>query len=471
MTDIFITEDFLLQNEKSVELYHAYAEGLPIIDYHCHLPPREVAEDRRFENLTRIWLAGDHYKWRLMRAAGVEERLCTGNASDWEKFHAWAATTPRTLCNPVYHWTHLELKRYFGISGRLLNGQTARDIWEECNAKLASSGFSARGIMDRMKVKAACTTDDPTDGLEHHAAIAADKSFAVKVYPAFRPDKALAVESSETFNAWLDRLQSAANVEIRNLVTFIEALHKRHDFFHKMGCRLSDHGLETVPWTDYTEAEFERIFRKVRGGAALAPDEIAKFKSAMLEEFAVLDAQRGWTQQFHLGALRNVNSRMLKLAGPDSGFDTIGDFEIARPLARLLDRLDSRGMLPKTILYNLNPRDNMALAAMTGSFQDGSASGKIQFGGGWWFLDQKDGMEDQMRALSNTGLLSCFVGMTTDSRSFMSYPRHEYFRRILCNFLGGQMQKGLLPDDMKLVGRLVRDVCFNNAARYFGFEI
>jgi len=469
--DLFVTEDFLLESEAARRLYHEYAEELPIIDYHCHLPPRQIADDHVFENLTQAWLYGDHYKWRAMRAAGVDERFITGDASDWEKFERWAETVPKTLRNPLYHWTHLELKRPFGISDRLLSPETARGIWEECNAKLASPGFSCRGIMRRMNVALVCTTDDPADTLEHHRAVADDGSFDIQVLPTWRPDRAMAVESAETYNAYLDRLGAAADTEIRDLDSLLAALGKRHDFFHGMGCRLSDHGLETAHAADYTEGEVRTIFAKVRGGEAVSGDEVEKLKSALLYECAKMDWEKGWTQQFHFGALRNVNGRMLRELGPDTGFDSIGDFELGRPLARMLDRLEGEGKLAKTILYNLNPRDNELLATMIGNFQDGSVAGKMQFGSAWWFLDQKDGMERQLDALSNMGLLSCFVGMLTDSRSFLSYTRHEYFRRILCNLLGREMESGLLPNDMGLVGGLVRDVCYENAAEYFGFDL
>jgi len=470
-SDLFITDDFLLQTETARRLYHEYAANLPIIDYHCHLPPAQIAEDHRFENLAEIWLYGDHYKWRVMRANGVAEKYCTGDATDWEKFLKWAETVPKTLRNPLYHWTHMALKRPFGISDRLLGPDTARSIWEECNGKLTQPGFSCRGIMRQMNVVLVCTTDDPCDSLEHHRNMAADASFPIQVLPAWRPDKGMAAESAENFNAWVDKLAEASDTEIGNLPSYLEALRKRHDFFHAMGCRLSDHGIEVPYADDYTDSEIRTIFDKVRAGKTLDDAEIRKFKSAMLYEFGVMDAEKNWTQQFHIGALRNTNTRMFERVGPDTGFDTIGDGEIARPLARMLDRLDQKNRLAKTILYNMNPRDNAVLAAMIGNFQDGDAPGKMQFGGGWWFLDQKDGMERQMEALSNMGLLSRFVGMVTDSRSFLSYIRHEYFRRILCNLLGNDIERGLLPKDVSLVGGMVKDICYNNAARHFGFAL
>jgi len=472
MPDVFITENFLLQSDQAVELYHRFAERMPIIDYHCHLSSREIEENRSFDNLAQIWLAGDHYKWRAMRTAGVSERFITGDASDWEKFQQWAETVPQTLRNPLYHWTHLELKRAFGIGDRLLNLQTAEGIWNECNAKLARPEFSCRGIMRQMNVVLVCTTDDPTDTLEHHAAIAADTAFPIKVLPAFRPDKAMAVDDPAAFNSWVERLAAASNVEIGDDFTrFMDALHSRHDFFHGMGCRLSDHGIETFYVEDYTASDISAIFRRVRSGGNVSEDKILKFRSAMLREFALMDHEKGWTQQFHFGVLRNNNTRMFQSIGPDTGFDSIGDLSCAHLIAKFLDRLDRDNRLAKTIFYNINPADNEVVAAMIGNFQDGSMPGKMQMGSAWWFLDQKDGMEKQLNALSNMGLLSRFVGMTTDSRSFLSFTRHEYFRRILCNLLGQEMKDGLLPNDMELVGSMIQEICYRNAARYFGFEI
>jgi glucuronate isomerase len=467
----FLNEDFLLHSGTARTLYHQYAEAQPIIDYHCHLPPKEIAENRKFENLTQIWLNGDHYKWRAMRANGVSERFCTGDASDWEKFYAWAETVPKTLRNPLYHWTHMELKRPFGISEKLLDGRTALEIWEHCNARLAQDSFTTRGIMQQMNVKLVCTTDDPVDTLEYHQAIRADPNFKIQVLPAFRPDKGMAVENPGAFRGWVEKLAAAADVHITGLFEFLSAIRKRHDFFHQMGCRVSDHGIETAYAEDYTEPEIRLAFDKVLSGQALGVAEILKFKSAMLYEFGIMDHEKGWTQQYHLGALRNTNTRMFRTLGPDTGFDTIGDFEIARPLARMLDRLDTENRLAKTVLYNLNPRDNELMAAMTGNFQDGTVAGKIQYGSSWWFLDQLDGMARQMEALSNMGLLSRFVGMLTDSRSFLSYTRHEYFRRLLCSILGQDVEKGLIPDDLELVGSMIRNICYGNARNYFGFTI
>jgi glucuronate isomerase len=464
----FIHDDFLLYSKTARDLYHGYAEKMPIFDYHCHIPPQDIATDRQFANLTQIWLYGDHYKWRAMRTNGVDEKFCTGNATDLEKFEKWAETVPQTLRNPLYHWTHLELKRFFGID-LLLNPQTARKIWDECNAKLNTKEYSVRNIIRMANVHTICTTDDPVDTLEHHQAIRAS-GFEVNVLPAWRPDKAMMVEDPAVFNAYIGKLESAAGMEIQEYDSFMEALEKRHHFFHESGCRLSDHGIETAYAEEYTLGEIREIFRKIRNGKNLTQQEILKFKSAMLVEFGIMDYRRGWTQQFHLGALRNNNSRLFRLLGPDTGFDSIGDFEIARPLSRLLDRLDSNNQLAKTILYNLNPRDNELIATMVGNFQDGTVPGKIQFGSGWWFLDQKDGMQKQMQALSSLGLLSRFVGMLTDSRSFLSYTRHEYFRRTLCNLLGEDVEKGEIPADMELLGRMVENICFNNAFQYFGFN-
>ena len=467
----FMSEDFLLQTKTAGRLYHDFAEGMPIFDYHCHLPVSEIADDRKFENLTQIWLKGDHYKWRAMRAAGVEERFITGGAADYEKFEAWAATVPKTLRNPLYHWTHLELKRYFGISGKLLNLDTAKEIYDTCSEMLQTNGFSARGILQRMNVRVVCTTDDPVDTLEHHLRLKEDRSFSVKILPAFRPDKALGVESPAQFNRWIAQLEAAAGIPVRDFTSFLEALRRRHDFFHEAGCRISDHGVEHAYGSDYSLTDIHRIFEGVRSGKRPQEHEVLQFKCAVMIELARMDAERGWTQQFHLGALRNVNSKAMQLLGPDTGYDSVGDFELARGLAKFLDTLDRENKLAKTILYVINPKDNELAASMIGNFQDGRIRGKMQFGAAWWFNDQKDGMERQINALSNMGLLSCFVGMLTDSRSFLSYPRHEYFRRVLCNALGTDVENGELPDDLELIGNMVRDICFNNAVNYFGIPV
>jgi glucuronate isomerase len=468
--NIFITEDFLLGNEVAKRLYNDYAKDLPIIDYHCHLPPDQIANDTKFANMTQIWLYGDHYKWRAMRTCGVDEKYITGDSDDWEKFKAWAETVPKTLRNPLYHWTHLELKRPFDISDRLLNGQTAEGIWNECKEKLATDVFSTRGIIDRMNVEVICTTDDPTDALSYHKQIQNDPTCNVKVYPTFRPDKGMAVDNPSVFLEWIKKLAASTDIDIVTLSDFLAAIRSRHDYFATLGCRLSDHGIEEIYADDYTGKEIEDIFAKTLNGKSLSHEEVRKFKSAMLYEFGLLDNEKAWVQQYHIGALRNNNTRMYRTLGPDTGFDSIGDFEMARPLARFMDRLDRDNKLAKTILYNLNPRDNELFATMIGNFQDGSIPGKMQFGSGWWFLDQKDGIEKQLEALSNMGCLSQFVGMLTDSRSFLSFPRHEYFRRVLCNILGKEMEKGLIPYEVDLVGGLVKDICYRNAVRYFGFS-
>jgi glucuronate isomerase len=465
----FIHKNFFLDTKTASKLYHTYAEPLPIIDYHCHIPPKEVAQNRQFENMTQIWLAGDHYKWRAMRTCGVKEQFITGNASDWEKFEMWARTVPKTIRNPLYHWTYLELKRPFGISDKLLNEKTAKSIWEKCNAKLATPGFTSQGIAKRMNVKVICTTDDPIDSLEYHEAYAKKGNGFTMMLPAFRPDKAMAVENVDVFLSYLQKLETVSGIEIKDFDSLLVAIRARHDFFHSRGCRVSDHGIETAYAEDYTDSEIRFIFKKLQKGKSPDAVETLKFKSAMMYEFGVMDYEKGWVQQLHLSALRNNNSRMMRVLGPDTGFDSIGDFEIARPLAKFLDKLDTENKLAKTILYNLNPRDNELMATMIGNFQDGSVAGKLQYGSGWWFLDQRDGMQKQIEALSNLGMLSQFIGMLTDSRSFLSYPRHEYFRRLLCNILGSEIERGLIPNDMKLIGGMVQDICYNNAKKYFGF--
>lgn len=463
----FLDENFILQNATAQKLYHDFAKTMPVIDYHNHLPPDQIANDINFDNLTQVWLYGDHYKWRAMRTNGVHESYCTGNKSDWEKFEKWAATVPYTVRNPLYHWTHLELQRYFNID-KILSPATAKDIYEEASAKLRTPEYSVRNLLRRMNVKVLCTTDDPVDTLEHHKKIK-DDGFEIKILPAYRPDKAMNVDNAETFNAYIAKIEAASNISVSSYDDYLTALKNRHDFFAILDCKVSDHGLEVIYAEDYTDAEIKSIFSKIRGGAALSYEENIKFKSAMLVEFAKWDHEKGWIQQYHLGAIRNNNSRMMRQLGPDTGWDSIGDFSHAKAIAKFLDRLDSTDQLAKTILYNLNPRDNELMATMIGNFNDGSAQGKIQFGSGWWFLDQKDGMIKQINALSNMGLLSCFVGMLTDSRSFMSYPRHEYFRRILCNIFGEEMENGEIPNNIEWIGKITQDICFNNAKKYFGW--
>ncbi len=471
MTQSFISDDFLLESEEARALFFDYAEKLPIIDYHCHLSPKDIASGRNFENLTQIWLAGDHYKWRAMRTCGVGERFITGEASEREKFQKWAETVPKTLRNPLYHWTHLELRRPFGITDRLLGPDTAQSIWDECGEKLRTPEFSTQGLLKQMNVEVVCTTDDPLDDLAPHRELAKSGQLKTRVLPTFRPDKAMDVVDPKAFASYTTRLGEVAGQDVGSFAAFLMALDKRHAFFHEQGCRLSDHGLETVYAEDYTERDVATAYQQLMRGESLSLPLALKFKSAVQRELSIMDHARGWVQQLHLGALRNNNSRMMRVLGPDTGFDSIGDFEVARPLAKFLDRLDTDNRLAKTILYNVNPRDNELLATMLGNFQDGSVPGKIQYGSAWWFLDQLDGMGKQLEALSNMGLLSQFVGMLTDSRSFLSYPRHEYFRRMLCNILGNEMKRGLIPNDLPLVGQMVSDISYYNARRYFGFGV
>ncbi|HEX6101182.1 MAG TPA: glucuronate isomerase [Thermoanaerobaculia bacterium] len=464
----FIHDDFLLETEVARDLYHRYVADLPIIDYHCHLPVDQIANDHHFRSITEIWLQGDHYKWRAMRANGVDERLITGDATDWEKFEVWARTVPATLRNPLYHWTHLELKKPFGIAS-LLNESTARAIFDRCNERLRQ--LSTQELLRQFRVAVVCTTDDPADTLDHHRKLAQRPHPETRVVPTWRPDAALAIEDMDAFNAWVDRLEAAAGVSIANFNQFLDALERRHAEFHAAGCRASDHGLEQMYAEPSSDAEVANTFARLRAREPVNGEEARGYKSALLHHFALMDHARGWVQQYHLGALRNTNTRMRKRLGADSGLDSVGDFEQARPLARFLDRLDSTDHLAKTILYNLNPRDNELFATMIGNFQDGSVPGKMQYGSAWWFLDQKEGMEAQIRALSNMGLFARFVGMVTDSRSFLSYSRHEYFRRVVCNLLGNDVRDGLVPDDRELLGRLAQDVSFFNARDYLGLEL
>lgn len=465
----FLPEDYLLQSRAARRLYARHAATQPIFDYHCHLPTDQIAANHRFKNLWAIWLAGDHYKWRAMRANGVPEELITGDTtSDYDKFVAWCGTVPHTLRNPLYHWSHLELRRYFGIN-LLINEANAPKIWKLANARLARPEMSVHGILSKFRVAVVCTTDDPVDSLEHHVAIARS-GLKTRVFPTFRPDKALLVDQPAVFNAWVQQLAARSGVAIEDLASFLVALDRRHAFFHSVGGRLSDHGLECMPWAECSDAEAAAIFAQARAGHAAAPEAGTKFAAYMMLQFGRLDAKRGWTKQLHLGALRNNNARLLQRVGSDAGVDSIGDFPQARSLSRYLNTLDAAGELPKMVLYNLNPADNYVFATMCGNFGDGSIVGKLQFGSGWWFLDQKEAMEWQMNALSQLGLLSRFVGMLTDSRSFLSYVRHEYFRRILCNLLGSDVEAGLIPDDPKAVGDMVENICFNNAANFFGLE-
>ncbi|WP_113663279.1 glucuronate isomerase [Pedobacter nanyangensis] len=463
----FLDENFLLQTETAKTLYHQHAKHMPIIDYHNHLIPEQIAVDKQFENITQVWLYGDHYKWRAMRTFGIDEYYITGGASDWEKFEKWAETVPYTLRNPLYHWTHLELQRYFDVYD-LLSPATAKKIWDECNAKLQTKEYSVLGLLNKMNVKTLCTTDDPLDNLQFHQQIKAS-GIDLVVLPAFRPDKAMNADDTVALNQYIDKLATIVEEPITNYQEYLAALKSRHDFFVENGASVSDHGLEQIYAEDYTEEEVAQIFLKIRNGASITAEENLKFKSAMLFTFALWDHERGWVQQYHLGAIRNNNDRLLSSLGPDTGFDSIGDFSQGKQLAKFLNKLDANNQLAKTILYNLNPADNELMATMIGNYQDGTVAGKVQWGSGWWFLDQKDGMIKQINALSNMGLLSQFVGMLTDSRSFLSFPRHEYFRRILCDLFGTDIENGEIPNDMKLVSQLVENICYHNAKAYFSF--
>jgi glucuronate isomerase len=464
----FLDKDFLLQTETARRLYHDFAADMPIIDYHCHLPPDEIANDIRFDNITSVWLHGDHYKWRAMRANGVDESYITGGRSDKEKFEQWAATVPYTLRNPLYHWTHLELQRYFGITSRLMPG-TADFIYDDCNAKLQSPEYSVRNLITKMNVEVICTTDDPIDNLEHHQKIKAD-NFGVKVLPAFRPDKAMNSDNIPALNSYINQLEKVVDSEITDFYRYISALKKRHNYFAVNGCTVSDHGIDQMYAEDCTEKEASDIFAKIRSSQTISTAENNKFKSYMLYQFAIWDYEKGWVQQYHIGALRNNSTRGFKQSGPDTGRDSIGDFHQGKSLSKFLDRLDADDKLAKTILYNLNPADNELMATMAGNFQDGSVAGKIQWGSAWWFLDQKDGMTKQINALSNMGLISRMVGMLTDSRSFLSFPRHEYFRRILCNLFADDIENGELPNDIEWTGKIIQDICYFNAKNYFDFD-
>lgn len=464
----FLDDQFLLNTETAVLLYDQYAKHLPIIDYHNHLVPEQIANDHRFDNLTQVWLEGDHYKWRAMRANGVSEHYITGDASDLEKFKKWAETVPYTMRNPLYHWTHLELQRYFGVY-ETLGPDNAERIYDFCSAKLRTAAYSVKNLLRMMKVEVLCTTDDPLDSLIYHQQIR-HEGFEIPVLPAFRPDKAMFAEDVQLLNSYIDRLSELVAAPVHTLQDYLNVLKVRHDYFAENGCQVSDHGLDRVYADDYTEEEVNAIFLKIRNAEPISTSEIAQFKSKMLYEFALWDHEKGWVQQYHLGALRNNNTRLLNTLGPDTGFDSIGDVEQAASLSMFLNRLDQSDRLTKTIIYNLNPAYNEVFAAMTGNFQDGTVAGKIQWGSAWWFLDQKDGMINQLNTLSNMGLLSRFVGMLTDSRSFLSFPRHEYFRRILCDLFGGDVERGELPGDLEWIGKLIGDICYHNAKSYFNFK-
>ncbi|RYY18634.1 MAG: glucuronate isomerase [Chitinophagaceae bacterium] len=463
----FLDDNFLLQSKTAERLYHDFAVKMPIIDYHCHLPQDQIAADSRFGNITQAWLYGDHYKWRAMRTNGVDEGYCTGNQPDEAKFHKWAETVPYTMRNPLYHWTHLELLRYFDVRD-VLNPESAKAIYNHCTEKLQGKDFSIRSLLTKMNVRVICTTDDPVDDLAWHKQLR-DENFSIRILPAFRPDKAMQSDNVDTLNAYIAKVEAVTDTSIHTFAQYLIALKKRHDYFAAHGCTVSDHGLERLHAAEYTDGDIESIFGKIRAGKQLTPDESEQFKSAMLIQFAHWDHEKGWIQQYHFGALRNNNSRRLRELGPDTGWDSIGDFPQGVALSRFLDKLDSTNQLTRTILYNLNPADNALVASMTGNFNDGTIPGKVQFGSGWWFMDQKDGMINQMNALSNMGLISRFVGMLTDSRSFLSYPRHEYFRRILCNLFGEEIENGELPNDLPWIGKLIEDICYNNAKNYFNW--
>ncbi len=465
----FMDENFLLNNPTAEKLYHQYAAPMPIIDYHCHLNPKEIAENKKYRNITEIWLGGDHYKWRAMRANGVEERYITGDAPDKEKFFKWAETMPQCIGNPLYHWTHLELKRFFGID-ELLSPETAEAIWTRCNELLQKDEFRARALIESSNVKVLCTTDDPTDSLEYHLALAEDRSFKVQVYPSFRPDKSFNIEKPG-FKEWIARLEGVVGKKIDTLPALLAALRERIEFFDSVGCRVSDHALDPIVYAESTEEEATTILKKGLAGQKLTPEEVAKFKTQVLLFLGREYAKRGWVMQLHLSSIRNNSTRMFKLLGPDTGFDSMGDYVYAEALVAFLDKLDQTNELPKTILYSLNPIDNELLATITGSFQGGGIPGKMQLGSGWWFNDQKDGMTRQMVALASIGLLSRFVGMLTDSRSFLSYTRHEYFRRLLCDIIGQWVEIGEAPNDLDLLGKMVQNICYYNAKEYFGFNI
>ncbi|MFV8326690.1 glucuronate isomerase [Flavobacterium sp. ZS1P14] len=466
MATTFINDNFLLENKYAEELYHNYSKNLPIIDYHNHLSPQHIAENTIFDTITKVWINGDHYKWRAMRTLGISEQFITGNGSDKDKFMNWAKTVPYTMRNPLYHWTHLELARYFDIYD-LLNEKSAEKIYIEASEKINSPGYSTQNLLRKVNAEFVCTTEDPIDTLAFHQQLA-KSSFETKVSTAFRPDKAILI-SNDGYNSYVDTLGEAAGVTVNSYADLCTALKNRIEYFDKNGCKLCDHGLDQIYFENFTENEVNAIFKKKREHQEISNEEALKFQSAILLFLSETYHQYGWVQQFHLGALRNNNARMHRILGPDTGWDSIGDYPQAQKLSGFLNALDSKDKLTKTIIYNLNPADNEVMATMIGNFNDGSVKGKVQFGSGWWFLDQKDGMTKQLNALSNMGLISCFIGMLTDSRSFLSFPRHEYFRRILCNLLGDEIKRGELPNDMEWIGKMVSDISYNNAKEYFKF--
>lgn len=468
MRKSFIHSNFILQNDEAEKLYHEYAKDLPIVDFHNHLPPNEVSDDINFRNLTHIWLDGDHYKWRALRSCGVNEELITGNASDKEKFLAWAKTVPKTLKNPLYHWTHMELNNPFGINDRLLNEQTAESIWEECNAKLQQKEFSTQHLLRKNKVELVGTTDDPTDSLAYHAAFGKQDA-GFRMVPTFRPDAGMEIEKGESFRTWVAKLESVSGISITSFHDFLEALENRHSYFHSLGCRASDHGIEMPYAASFTDSQITSIFDQVMKKESISENDSYLFKSAFLYHCGLMNHAKGWVMQFHIGPIRNTNSRMFSTLGANSGFDSIGDAQIGKSLAEMLNALDSEDKLPKTVLYNSNPRDNALFSAMAGNFQDGITPGKVQHGPPWWFLDQKNGIEEQIESLSNIGVLYEFIGMTTDSRSFLSFPRHDYFRRILCNILGTELKLGLIPNEPELIASYIERICYSNAKAYFQF--
>lgn len=463
----FMDKDFLLETETAQKLYHEYAAKMPILDYHCHINPQEIAEDRKFENITQVWLGADHYKWRQMRSNGVEEKYITGDASDREKFQKWAETLERAIGNPLYHWSHLELQRYFGYYGAL-NGETAEEVWNLCNAKLQEDGMSARNLIRQSNVTLVCTTDDPVDSLEWHKKIAADESFEVRVLPAWRPDKAMNLEKTD-YLEYLKKLEVVSGVKIDSFASLIEALRIRMDYFAEHGCSVSDHGLEYVMYAPASEEEIEAIFAKrLRGEAVSRADEL-QFKTAYMVALGREYHKKNWVMQLHYGVKRDNNGMIFGKLGPDAGIDCINNYAPSSEMADYLNALAITDELPKTILYSLNPTDNATIGTIIGCFQSEEARGKIQQGSAWWFNDNKQGMIEQMTSLANLGLLGNFIGMLTDSRSFLSYTRHEYFRRIMCNLIGGWVENGEYPADEKVLGRMVQDISYNNAVRYFGF--